>query len=120
MFQKICDRKKINIQQAISESISEGLRHEISSLKKLEGDRLESFIGIFSIQSRTKPEVYYNKFNVLFCEADIYEQVRPFLSSESLVLKIEIPKLNVNIWCHQMFNDPLMNNLFDDLDADIL
>lgn len=120
MLQKISKRKNITIQQAIAEVIAEGLRHEITNLKKLEGERLESFVNIFSIQSKNQPEIYYNMTNVLFCEANVYEQVRPFLSSESLVMKVEIPKMNINIWCHEMFSDPLMNNLFDDFSQEKL
>lgn len=119
MLQKTCKKKNINIQQAIAELISEGLRYEISNLKQLEGERLESFMNIFSIQAVTPPEIYYNKVNVLFCEAHIYEQVRTFLSADTLVLNVSFPKMNINIWCHEMFGDALMRNLFDDLEESL-
>lgn len=118
MLAKLTKKNNCSIQKAISEAISEGLRHEVQNLVRLEGERLESFVQIFGLGFVTPPEIYYNKFNVLFCEEYIHSQVSSLISKKNLVLRIEIPKTNINIWCYEMFNDALLFNIFDDIEKD--
>lgn len=115
MLQKHIKKNNSTIQKAISELISEGLRHEISNMVRLEGEKLKGFIDMFNLEYGDEPEIYYNNYNVLFCQQNIYDQIFNYLKKDSLVVKIEIPKVHINVWCHEMFADPLFTNFFDEL-----
>lgn len=119
MLADLIRSKNLTLQKAVSEAVSEGLRHEMSNLQKLEGEKLKSFIDMFSIQSTTEPEVYYNNFNMVFCEPDLHDEIKNFLKADTLAVRIEIPKTNINLWCYEIFADPLFSNIFDDLEPNV-
>jgi hypothetical protein len=107
-------KRGLSLQRAVAEVLSEGIRLELGNMKQLTGERLEDFLKVFSLEFPFEVEIYYNKFNILFCQEPVYKELESYFKPDSFVMKVEMPKLNTNIWVHDT-SDPLFGNLFDDL-----
>lgn len=97
--------------EAIKEILSrckEEIRVELAKLKLLKGKNLEEFKNVFNLEGDI--EIYFNTYNIVFTDGHIYDQLKPYLGQNSLIIRLELSESNTNLWVHQYFNEQIFND----------
>jgi len=92
--------------------IKEGIREELGSIKKLKGEKLDKFTDLLNITFDYT--LYYNDYNMIITEPELHNVLFPYFKKEALILRVEIPEHNANIWVYQYFNDQLFESYLTD------
>ena len=101
----MADLKKIkNHLVALKESIHDSL----SDLKVLENEALAEFKDIFSIEEEV--DIYFNEYNIVLIDKISHDSIAPYLKEKDLVLRLEIPEHEINLWVYQYFNERVFND----------
>ena len=96
--------------------IQDGIKSELKKAIKLEGEKLQNFVNIFNVAEDSK--VYFNRYNLIFTEEETYDELKPFLKDENLILKIQIKSFNSNLWVYEIINDPLFDQFLNDYEEE--
>ena len=65
--------------------IKEGIREELTDLKKLSGKRLKTFADIFNVPEESN--IYYNNYNMVIVDPELNEIISSFTKKKHLIMK---------------------------------
>ena len=100
----------------ILEHLKDGIKSELKKAKKLEGEKLQSFVNIFKVSEDAK--IYYNKYNLIITEQETLEEIQPFLKQENLIISLAIKSFNSYLWVYDITNDALFDQLLNEFELE--
>lgn len=113
MIRDLVESKKMTIQKAISYYVSEGLVSELSKLKLLPANKSKEMCESLGIKTEDN-DIYYNNFNILFDNEETHEEFKYYLKPDSLVFRLELPQMNINLWAYSLQENSLLNNILEE------
>ena len=89
-------------------TLRECINVSLSDIKKLKDSALDEFKDIFSIEDDVN--IYFNEYNIVVFDPVAHDAIKPYLKADNLVLRLEIPEFDCNMWIYQYFNDRIFND----------
>jgi hypothetical protein len=93
--------------EEINEKISI-LNQECAGAKKLEGDKLSSFIKMFGIGDELG-DIFYNEYNMIFLDKQTFENIRYLVPQHEVVVSFEALEYNEFIFVIRYFQDTVLS-----------
>jgi sortase (surface protein transpeptidase) len=88
--------------------LNECVKDSLTELRELKDKNLEEFKDIFQIEGDIA--IYFNEYNIVLIDHEAHEGVKPYLKESDLVIRLEIPEHEINIWVYQYFNERIFND----------
>jgi hypothetical protein len=98
---------KSDLKERLS-TLSDCVKDSVSGIKQLKGDALDTFKNIFNIESDVT--IYFSEYNVVVMDTITHQAILPYIKSENLVLKVEMPEFDSYLWVYQYFNERVFND----------
>jgi hypothetical protein len=88
------------------------LEQECAGAKKLEGDKLKTFIEMFGIGDELD-DIFYNEYNMIFFDKPTFEKIRYLVPQHEVVISFEALEYNEYIYVIRYFQDNILNEMLN-------
>ena len=94
--------------------VQDGIKTELKKAKRVEGEKLASFVNTFNILEDSN--LYYTAYNLVITDLNTHEELLPFLRTETLIMSLSIRSFNAYLWVYEITNDSMFDQFLHDVD----